>query len=183
MATGTARLRLAAPRALALRLLGIALGGLLVSGCAHYRLGTGGTTTFSTLYVAPVVNHAGLPQAQAIAAADIRNAFAKDGRVALPASAETADAVLAVTLTRYERQVAASNPNDTGLARKFALVLQASCTLTDRRNGKVLFRDRPLRAIRDAFVDSGQLQSEYEAWPLLTRTLADEIRHTVLDVW
>ena len=161
------------------------LGGaaLLLAGCAHYQLGTGGRLTFATLYVAPVQNHAGLPQAQATAAADLREAFARDGRLTLVAAAAEADAVLEVTLVRYQRQVAASNPNDTGLARKFALVLDARCTLTDRRANRVLFRDRPLRVTRDAFVDSGQLQSEYQAWPLLSSALAQSVAHSVLDVW
>jgi hypothetical protein len=79
--------------------------------------------------------------------------------------------------------VEAANPADTGLARKFALNLHASCTLTDRRTGRPYFTNRVLQVTKDAFTDSGQLQSEYQALPLLAAALADKVAHTVFDVW
>jgi hypothetical protein len=36
---------------------------------------------------------------------------------------------------------------------------------------------------RDAFTEGGQLQSEYEALPLLSESLSERIAHAVLDVW
>jgi hypothetical protein len=161
--------------------LGLSL--LALPACSHYQLGTKAKLAFTTLYVAPVENHAMLPQAQAIIASEIRDALRKDGRVTLVASPETADATLKVTLTRYEREVAAASATDTGLARKFALNLRASCTLTDNRAGKPLFTNREIRVSEDAYVDSGQLQSEYQALPLLASKLAGRVAHAVLDVW
>jgi len=161
----------------------VAAFALLTPACSHYQLGTEGKLAFNTLYVAPVENRALLPQAQAIVSAGIRDSLQKNGRVTVVASAEDADAVLAVTLVRYDRDVAAANPNDTGLARKFALNLRASCTLTDRRNGRAYFRDREILVTKDAFTDSGQLQAEYQTLPLLAAALADQVAHAVLDVW
>ena len=77
---------------------------LAASGCAHYRLGTGTKIPFSSLYVAPVQNHAGLPQAAAIVSAQLRETFLRDGRLTLAASPEEADAVLTVTLASYGRE-------------------------------------------------------------------------------
>ena len=99
------------------------------------------------------------------------------------AAPEAADAVLRVSLVGYDRGVEAANPADTGLARKFALNLRASCTLTDRRTGRPYFADRVLRVTKDAFTDSGQLQSEYQTLPLLAAALADKVAHAVFDVW
>lgn len=124
-----------------------------------------------------------LPQAQALVSTAIRDALQKDGRVTLVASPEAADVVLHVSLVGYDREVAAASSVDSGLARKFALSLRASCTLTDRRTGRPCFSNRPLKVTKDAFVDSGQLQSEYQALPLLASALADRVAHTVLDVW
>jgi len=159
------------------------LGLLALAGCAHYRLGTSARPAFATLYVAPVESTVLLPQARAVVASAVREAFLKDGRVALAASPEAADATLRITLVGYDRTVMASNSADTGLAREFALNLRAACTLTDNRTGKPLFAGRQITATRSAYVDSGQLQVEYQALPLLAETLASQVTHAALDVW
>ncbi len=161
----------------------LSLGLLGVSACSHYQLGTKTKLAFATLYVAPVENRAMLPQAQAIVATEIRDALLKDGRVTLVTSPEAADATLRITLVGYEREVAVASSVDTGLARKFALSLRAACTLTDNRTGKPLFTHREIRVTKDAYTDSGQLQAEYQALPLLAGALAGKVAHTVLDVW
>jgi Lipopolysaccharide-assembly len=167
------------------KLLGILLVGASLFGpaCSHYQLGTQSKLAFATLYVAPVENRAKLPQAQVLVATEIRDALRKDGRVTVVDSPEAADAVLRVSLVGYDREVAAANPADTGLARKFTLNLHASCTLTDRRTGHPFFTNRPLHVTRDAFTDSGQLQSEYQTLPLLAATLGDRVAHAIFDVW
>ncbi len=161
-----------------------AVAGLLgLAACSHYQLGTRTQLAFSTLYVAPVENRALLPQAQALVATEVREALVKDGRVTLVASPEAADATLQVTLASYEREVAAANSTDTGLARKFALHLHAVCTLTDNRTRRPFFTNREIIVTKDAFTDSGQLQAEYQTLPLLAGALADKVAHAVLDVW
>ncbi len=162
-------------------LLGLTL--LALTGCAHYHLGTPARPGFTTLYVAPVDSRVLLPQARAIVATAVREALLKDGRVTLTASPEAAEATLRITLVAYGRTVMASNSADTGLAREFALNLRATCTLTDNRTGRPLFAGREITATRSAYVDSGQLQVEYQALPLLADTLADQVAHAVLDVW
>ena len=162
----------------------LAVAGLIgLAGCAHYQLGTKTRLAFTTLYVAPVENHALLPQARALVATEVREALVKDGRVALVASPEAADATLQVTLAGYNREVAAASSTDTGLARKFALHLRATCTLTDNRTRRPLFSNREIVVTKDAFTDSGQLQAEYQTLPLLASALADQVAHAVLDVW
>ncbi len=156
---------------------------LTLAGCAHYQLGTSARPGFTTLYVAPVDSRVLLPQARAIVATAVREALLRDGRVTLTASPESAEATLRITLAGYDRTVMASNSADTGLAREFALSLRASCTLTDNRTGRPLFSGREITATRNAYVDSGQLQVEYQALPLLAEKLADQVAHSVLDVW
>jgi hypothetical protein len=161
-----------------------ALIGLLgLAGCAHYQLGTEGKLAFATLDVAPVANKTLLPQAQAIVSTQMREAFIRDARLTLVNSAAEADATLSVTLRDYHREIAAARADDTGLARKFTLTLATTCTLRDNRSGKVLFADRSVSVHRDAFTDSGQLQSEYQTLPLLAEALAQKIAHAVLDTW
>jgi hypothetical protein len=156
---------------------------LLISACAHYRLGTGGQLAFATIYVEPVENKALLPEAAALVSTQIREALLRDGRATLANDPAQADVVLHVTLTNYSRAQTAARSDDTGLARKFQLTLLAVCTLRDTHTGKVLFENRPVSAVKEAYTDSGQLQSEYNTLPLLAASLANAVAHAVLDVW
>ena len=159
------------------------LMSVLCTGCSHYQLGTGAKLAFRTLYVAPVENKASVPQAREIVGTQIREAFARDARVTLADSPDTADATLTVVLTSYHRDVATVREGDTGLARKFNLTLDTTCTLRDNRGARDFFTSRAVSVQRESFTDSGQLQSEYQTLPLLAESLAAKVTHAVLDVW
>jgi hypothetical protein len=158
-------------------------GLLLSGGCAHYQLGTGAKLTFRTLYVEPVANKTMLPQTRALLSTQLRETFLRDSRVELVNSAAAADATLTVTIADFHREEAAVREGDTGLARKFNLVLGATCTLRDNRTAKNLFENRTVTVRREAFTDSGQLQAEYQTLPLLAESLSAKILHAALDVW
>jgi len=158
-------------------------GVLLLSGCANYRLGTGGQVSFRTLYVAPVVNESNAPQTVAIVSTQLREAFLHDSRVILVNTAEEADATLTVHLLKYSREGQTRQTVDTGLVRKFDVTLNAEATLRDNRDNKLLFEKRKVQATRQVFVDSGQLQAEYQNIPLLAETLAKNVLGATLDVW
>ena len=166
-----------------LQLLPLLGAALLLGGCTGYQLGTGGAPKFATLFIAPVASETLIPQAQVLVTTQLREAFARDGRVTLANSAEAADAVLVVTLTGYNREVTVSRQTDTGLARRFDVTLQAHATLTDNRSKQVLFTHRPLKATRGVFTDSGLVPAEYQTLPLLAELLAKEAEHAVLDTW
>ena len=154
----------------------------VVSGCAHYHLGPPGAVGFHTLFVAPAANAAFAPQASALVTTQVREAFARDGRISLAAGPSDADVVLRTKLVAYERTVAASRRDDTGLARKYAVTLRAEITLSDR-SGRILIDRRSVRTTRDVFLDSGLPQAEYQTMPLFAEALATEIAHAVLDTW
>jgi hypothetical protein len=166
-----------------LRLFPVVLASVLLTGCATYRLGPGSAAKFTTLFIAPITSEALIPQAQALVTTELRTAFLRDGRVTLVNSAEAADAVLNVTLTSYTRIVVVSRPDDTGLARRFNVTLQARATLLDNRTQQPYFSQRPIDAQRGVFTDSGLVPSEYQALPLLAELIASEAVHAVLDTW
>jgi outer membrane lipopolysaccharide assembly protein LptE/RlpB len=153
-----------------------------LAGCAHYQLGTAARVSFTTLYVEPVETQTLLPQARAIISTQLREAFARDGRITIVNSPDAADATLQIDLRDYRRDVASVLENDTGLARKYILTLDVACTLSTRA-GETLFADRIIRVQRDAFTDGGQLQSEFQTVPLLAEALSKKVVHAVLDVW
>lgn len=161
-------------------LVALALG---LTSCANYHLGTGAEPRFRTLHVSVVKTDVLLPQAVALVTTEVREAFIKDGRVRLVDSPAEADAELTLTLEDYHREQTVARADDTGLARRYDLVLQARATLTDRRDKKIVFANQPLRVTRGAFTDSGQLQSEYQTLPLLAEQLAERTLHAALDTW
>ena len=176
--------RLATSRLRAL-IIGLSLIGLfLASGCSNYHLGTeSAPLQFKTLFIAPVVNTAAVPQAVVPITSAIRTALVSDPRVELSDSADAADALIQVTLVKYGRSFTAVLPTDTALARKFDLTLTATCTLTHQQTGKILFANREIKSTRQIFVDGGQGPAEYQVMPQLADDLARQIAHAVLDVW
>ena len=163
--------------------LGLLVSALCFTGCAGYQLGTGTQPKFTTLFIAPVTTEALIPQARELVTTQLREAFLKDGRVKLVASPAEAEAVLRISLTGYDRTVAVSRQDDTGLARRFDVSLRAHATLTDQRTQQALFALRPLTAKRGVFTDSGLVPAEYQALSLLAEQLASEAAHAVLDTW
>jgi hypothetical protein len=161
----------------------VVLALLGLAACTHYQLGTGSKLKFSRLFIAPVGSEALIPQAQALVTTQLREAFIKDGRVALADSPEDADATLKVTLSGYQRDVTVAQTQDTGLARRFDVSLRARVTLTDLRTKQPLFENRVLTARRGVFADSGLQQSEYQTLPLLAEILAQDAVHAALDTW
>lgn len=173
------------PRHVACRfvVLGALFSVLCLAGCAHYRLGPGAAPKFSTLFIAPVTTATLIPQARELVTIQLREAFIRDGRVTLVDSPAQADAVLQLSLDGYDRTVAVSRQDDTGLARRFDVTLRARATLTDQRTQQPLFTKRPLTAKRGVFTDSGLVPAEYQNLPLLAEQLATEAAHAVLDTW
>jgi len=162
-----------------------AFGGLFLGLGCGYQLGTpqAAPLAFSTLYVAPVKMRALVPQADAVLTGAMREHFSKDGRVVLASHLDAADAVLEITVRNYHRETAAADPTDTGLARKFTVILLAELTLREGSTGKTHFAARPIEVRRDIFADGGQQQAEYHILPLLAHDLADKAIHAVLDTW
>ena len=99
------------------------------------------------------------------------------------AAAGDEPAVLQVTLIGYDRTVAVTRADDTGLARRFDVTLRAHATLTGQPGKEVYFAKRPLTATRGVFTDSGLVPAEYETLPLLAEDLANETVHAALDTW
>jgi len=159
------------------------LVAFLIAGCASYKLGAPSQPAFKTVFIPAVTNDAFLPQSRAIVTAAVREAFARDGRIALADGPAGADRILEIRLADYSREMTTAQRADTALARSFALTLVAELKLVDPRDAGKAMDATPVSVSVDAFTDSGQQQSEYQAVPLLAGKLAAEIVHRVLDTW
>jgi len=167
-----------------LRLAGLLLLAAALAGCAHYALGPGTDLPYRTVYVAPARNTALVPQAEALLTRQVADMLARSGQVRPVNSPDTADATLTLTLTDFQRDVAARRAEDTFLADSFNIALLATATLVDNRSGEAYFTDRPLDASANVKIDgAGQQPAEYQAMPVLTRRLAREANNAVLSAW
>ena len=152
------------------------------SGCARYHLGQAADTPFKTLYIEPVSNRSFAPQAQALLTENLIEAFLRDGKVRV-VDKNQAEATLSVILTRYDREIAARQEDDTFLGRTFGVTLEAQVSLLDNLTGNLYFAGRTLSANDNVLIDDGLPQSEYQTMPVLTRSLAQKIKNTVVSVW
>jgi hypothetical protein len=157
--------------------------GLLVS-CSHYNWGATGALPFRNLYVAPVQSSANVAQAQAPVTSQLRQSLLQEGMVTLTNQAD-ADATLQVILVDYHQDVAATDTNNTLNAQSYTLELTAKCTLVNNHTGQVYFKDRPVTASEEAFIQSGDsfTQSAYQAIPQLARDLGTKIKDSVISTW
>lgn len=159
-----------------------ALAALLGAGCAGYQLGDPATLPFASIHVATPVNTSLAPQAAALVGSSLTRELDRSGRVRI-APASSAEAVLAVTLTDYRRELAAERSSDTRLARKWRVTLTAECTLTGQGDGQAWFTRRVVSAFDEVYVDSGLVPAEYQNMPVLADRLAQEIAREVLGAW
>jgi hypothetical protein len=155
-----------------------------VGGCAHYNLGSGAPPPFHSLYVPPVRNNSFAPQAQATLSDQVRQSLLQEGTFTLANPAD-ADAKLDIVVTDYKPNEAATSLNNTLNASSYTLTLTVECTLTDLRSGKVYFKNRPISASVEAFVQGGNdfSEAEYQAMPNLARALALQIKDTLVGTW
>ena len=165
-------------------LAGATLGCMLVFlfGCSAYHLGAPDQLQFASIYVEPVNNKAFAPQAASVLSSQIIREFERDGRVT-PEPGSSADAILTVELVDLTREIRVMTEEDTGLARKIRLTLVADCSLILNGTGEVTFSKRQITAETDVYLNDGQNPAEFLATPVLTRNLAFNISHAVLDTW
>lgn len=154
---------------------------LLTSACSHYQLGSPAQLPFNSIYVAPADNDSFAPQAQAILTQQVADALLREG-IQLT-NKNSADATLAITITRYDQAVSATQSDDTALAESFALEVEANVTLINNTTGKAFFANRAHSSQQQTYVDGGLQPSTYQAMPVLLNRLAGNIKNTVMSVW
>ncbi len=157
-----------------------ALAALAVSGC-NYAFGPGGEPPFSSITVEPVKNETFAPQMQAEIHRQLADSLMQEK--ALHVVPSGGQGRLSVSLVEYRREISAVNPKDTVQASTYRLSLTAKITLVDARNGKVLMKDRVVRAWLSAYADDGFLRTESQTLPLVSRELAKQIKDAVTGVW
>lgn len=160
----------------------IVLAGTLFfsSGCS-YSLGSSGKLPFSTIEIAPIVNNADIPQAQAMLARDIAGTLNREPK--LSTVIENGAAELKIEITDFRRNTVATSSEDSVLASVSQLTLVLNCSLLNTRSGKYYFRNRKISVSTDAYAGESPGLSESQSFPVLSREAARKVRDLVVGVW
>ena len=154
---------------------------LVTSGCAGYRLGATLPPGIKSVHVPAFINHSGESQLDTEATRAATQEFQRDGNLRL-ASADKADAVLRVSLTRFTLEPLRYDRNDTKRAREYRIRITADLALEKGGPGQTVLKQTVQGEATFDF--TGDLSSaKMRAMPAACRDLAHHIVSAVVEYW
>jgi outer membrane lipopolysaccharide assembly protein LptE/RlpB len=158
------------------------LATMMMSGCLGYRMGTTLPPGVRSVYVPTFINNCGEPDVESTATSATIQELRRDGSLKL-LSADQADAILDVTLTRYELKPLRYSSDSSTEASEYRLMLTASIVLRERETGKILAENASIRG-KSTFEPEGDIASaKQSALPAAARDLAHDIVESVVEAW
>jgi len=158
------------------------LATLLLSGCMGYRLGGTRPEGIETVFVAPVVNQTTEPAIELQVTHALRQRIQFDGRLKLVNSADEADAVMEVVLTKYRLRAIAFRDNLRTTAEQYRIRITAESTLKDAQTGKAITESKTYGETTFHF-ESDLTTSKRNALPRATQELAKFIVDDLVEQW
>jgi outer membrane lipopolysaccharide assembly protein LptE/RlpB len=156
------------------------VAGLLLIGCAGYRVGpTGGQSAGARSILVPPARNATLearlsqPLTQAL-----RRHLQQDGTLRLETESGPTDLLLESTIEDYERVAMAYQPGDVISVQEYELRMTVRIKVTERASNKTVL-DRRVQGRTSLLVGDDQTSAERQAAPLLADDVA---RKAVLHV-
>lgn len=165
-------------------LFSILLGAFVLAGtsaCGVYSLGAKKKLAFSSVALAPIANHANLPQAQATLARNIADSLNQEAGI--KTTTANGDAELQIVIEDYSRTISATSARDSTIASAVNLRLTLSCSLLDTRSGKYFFKNRKISVSREAYVGDEVGLAETQTFPILSRDAARKVKDLLVNVW
>ena len=148
--------------------------GLMLSGC-HYHVGYPlDHTNIKTVYVAPAITDAIVPQMSAVLTRQIRENLIRGSHIKL-AAYDNADVILETTITHYGRSVGTVDEADTDVAKTLSLSSTIKCSLKDRATGKYYFKDQSVSASLSINANTSAQAIEYQRLTQLSEKLAQKV--------
>ncbi|QBG47980.1 hypothetical protein EGM51_11435 [Verrucomicrobia bacterium S94] len=159
-------------------LTGTFTSALLLSGCMGYQLGGATHEGIDTVAIASVINNTSEPAIEIQVTHAMRNRLQFDGRVQLVNQAEHADAVLEITLTKYDMKPIAYKTEEGKRTTPdlYRLRITGEAELRNTATGEVISKSRTYGESTFTFT-SDLTTSKRNALP----PAADEIAKFILD--
>ena len=159
----------------------IGLLGLLLSGCAGYRLGpTNGVRAGErSIQINPFLNKTIQPRLSEAVAISLRKNLQRDGTYRLNTRNE-GDIIVTGAIVSYDRTQLSYQPRDILTPRDYRISITAQVTARDRNSGKVLL-DRPVTGRTTVRVGQDLNSAERQALPLVADDLAQNVTSLLVD--
>jgi hypothetical protein len=150
----------------------LAMLGLLVAGCAGYRLGptNGAAAGARSIQVNPFYNRTIEPRLIESLAFALRRQLQQDGTYTLDTDNQ-GDVVVSGTILNYERQQLSLQPRDSLTPRDYRITITAQVVAVERSSGRTLL-DRKVKGYSDIRIGPDLASAERQALPLVTEDLA-----------
>jgi hypothetical protein len=155
--------------------------GLVLSGCAGYRLGpTNGVPAGSrSVQINLFVNQTDEPRLVEAVTSALRKTLQQDGTYRLNTSNQ-GDIVVTGTIVRYDRSQLSFQTTDILTPRDYRVSLTAQILARERLTGKVLL-DRAVSGQTTVRLSADQTNAERQAVPLLADDLAKNATSLLVD--
>jgi hypothetical protein len=154
---------------------------LVLNGCAGYRLGATLPPDIHAVHIPAFVNHCGEPQIDTEATRATIQEFLRDGNLRL-ASADRADAVLRVTVTKFTLEPLRYDRNDIKRAQEYRIRIAADLVLEKAASKDVVIKQTVQG--ETTFDFTGDLASaKTRAMPAACLDLAHHIVSAVVEYW
>ena len=163
-------------------LVALASAGLLLNGCAGYRLGSMLPDDIATVFIPTFINSTTEPQLEVETTRALIAAVQRDGSLRV-VNQEQADTVLTVTLKGYNLSPVSYRTDQRRSAREYRITLHASFLMTRRDSGAVV-AESPRVIGEGVFPISGDLTtSKIRGLPVAADDLARRIVQQMVEVW
>lgn len=155
--------------------------GLLLCGCAGYRLGptSGQQSGAKSVQITPFVNNSVEPGLADEVTSSLRKAVQRDGTFRLNTRGD-ADLIITGIITDYRRRELSLLRDDLRTVRDYQVTISAQVNIRERATGRVL-QDRVLKGETLLRVGDDFGSSERQATPLLANDLARQIKDLLVD--
>lgn len=153
----------------------------VLSGCARYRSGYPISQTFiKTIYVAPAVQRAIVPQMSATLSRQIREEIIRNSNLRL-VDKGCADVELETTITNYGRSIGTVDEYDPDTAKTLSLNASVCCNLKCS-DGHYIFKNQTFSSSISINANNSAQALEYQRLPQLARELAKKITTRIMNL-
>lgn len=159
------------------------LAASCLTGCVGYRLGSMLPADVRSVYIPTFVNKTDEPLIESATTEAAIREFQKDGTLKVAGAPEIADALLAVTIVKYELSPLSYDTLKRTTANEYRLILTASVVMSSQKTGKVIAESPKVQG-ENTFVLSGDMTSaKRQALPAAAADLAHDLVETVVEAW
>lgn len=154
-----------------------------LAGCAGYRLGSMLPPHVKTVYVPIAVNNTSEPFIEADVTRSVVQEIQRDGSLRLAGTPDEADAILALTLTKFELEALTYERERRTAANEYRLLLRARTILTDAKLGRVITESPDVYGEGTFDVQGDLTSSKATALPAAAKDLARRIVDSIVEAW